>query len=130
MLKTKMFMKGQTMKLPKGLTRRQMDLLIKITPGPIGEGKTIIDAAKELEITKQAAHERLRNFKKNFPNEYQTWWDLRELSRKQREGLKNIKYVGDFPESGEDVLLALEEESYSHHPSQWAKDFGLIREIF
>ena len=58
------------MELPKGLTKKQFELLLLITPEPIGKGLKANDAAKQLGISRQAVTLRLNNFKKKFPNEY------------------------------------------------------------
>jgi hypothetical protein len=87
------------MKLPKGMTQKQLELLLLITPKPLGKGKTILEAAKILDISRQAATKRLNNFKKNFPAEYKNWDRFRKLRSYIRQNLhdkypkwKRLKY--------------------------------------
>lgn len=84
------------MEFPKGVTRRQIDLLIKITPGPVREGKTITEVAQELGISRQAAHERIRNFKKKFPEFYDNWHSLIRIQKKHRKSLRNPETYEEF----------------------------------
>ncbi|MFW9879074.1 MAG: helix-turn-helix transcriptional regulator, partial [Candidatus Thorarchaeota archaeon] len=83
------------MQLPKGLTKKQFELLLLITPEIEGGGKSITQAAKELGISYNSAKNRLYTFKKNFPKEYQKWYKIREMSRHHRKILNcdynNIK---------------------------------------
>lgn len=113
-------------------TKKQLEALIRIYPGPIGQGMKQKEAAKDLGISLSAFKYRLRSFKRNFPNGYKRFMDLIKLSRKQRINLReHLRVIPPFEADRLCVPLNwLEEESNSDKPSDSAKEFGLIKDWF
>lgn len=74
---------------PSWMTQGQLDLLMLIVPGPLGSGMKVVDAAKKLGITHEAATQRLGRFAKRFP----VAWERVEAMRNtmQRQGLTTHK---------------------------------------
>ena len=70
--------------MPKWFTKKQLELLTLIWPGPTGQGLSIADACILLGISESAGQARLNNFKTRFPDAWQRFEDVRELSRKHR----------------------------------------------
>lgn len=65
--------------MDKGQIKQEyLDILIRIAPGPIGQGMTIPAAAKDLGIGYKAAKYRLKQFKIKYPN---AWGKIKELRR-------------------------------------------------
>ena len=69
-------------------TEKQIEILLRIAPGPLGCGMKISEAAENLDISTSAAKIRLASFKKNFPVAWQRFQNLREVARKQRYNLR------------------------------------------
>jgi len=69
-------------------TEKQIELLLRIAPGPLGCGMKIYEAAENLGISEASANARLRCFKKNFPEAWKKFTNLRKISRKQRYNLR------------------------------------------
>jgi len=65
-------------------TKKQIELLLRIAPGPLGCGMKMGAAAENLGISEPAAHGRLKAFKKNFPDAWLRFLNLRKVSRRQR----------------------------------------------
>lgn len=71
----------------KGVTKKQIEILQLIYPTPIGAGLTILEAAQLLGIHRNSAQSRLNNFKKRFPNE---WNSIKYLISKMYEHRKQL----------------------------------------
>lgn len=69
-------------------TRKQIELLLRIAPGPLGCGMKMKAAAENLDISAASANGRLQTFKKNFPEAWQRFSNLRKVSRRQRLELR------------------------------------------
>lgn len=77
-------MEWKTKDWPTGLTRKQLDLLMLVWPGPVGQGLTVAEAARGLNITVRAAQYRLKHFKQRFPEAWEKYESARELLRQDR----------------------------------------------
>lgn len=73
--------------MPMWMTFGQLDLLMLITPGPIGAGMSIIDAAKKLDISYDAANRKLQTFKKRFPRAWGVIAGVRSICSRHRRAL-------------------------------------------
>lgn len=68
--------------------QKYVDILLRITPGPIGRGMTIKTAAKDLGISCRTIKYKLTQFKKNYPEAWGNFKKLRELARQDRYKLR------------------------------------------
>jgi len=77
---------------------RAVEVLIRTAHGPIGYSMTLKEAAKDLNITRQAAYDRIKVFKKLFPDAWQEFQKLQKLSKQDRYKLrfkrKSDQFVG------------------------------------
>ena len=80
----------------KTILNSTMELLKLITPGPIGEGMSQVEAAKELGITPEAVQSRLKTFKERHPEAFDNFIATIELSRKHRGKLRHVRNVSDL----------------------------------
>ena len=69
-------------------TRKQMEVLVRIAPGPLGQGMKIKEAAKDLNISISAFNNRLQRFKARYPEAWENFVSLREISRQDRYRLR------------------------------------------
>lgn len=121
--------------VPKFFNRGQLQLLTLIWPGPLGYGLRINAAAKLLGISPKAAYGKIETIKKRFPEiieNYKIALKTRTRQINNSEMTKSLGFAGrdDSGYFGGDVLEWLDEESNSSNPSEEAKQFGLIREVF
>ena len=54
-------------------TKNQLEVLLLLTPNPIGEGLTEEQVAERLGISQSAVSDRVNTFKKNFPKAWERW---------------------------------------------------------
>ena len=73
----------------KGLSEKQVEALILIVPGPIGQGLTQKEAAKILGLNERDFRSRLTRFKIRFPDAWENFESMRNVSRRQEESLRN-----------------------------------------
>lgn len=116
------------MEFPKGMTKKQIELLVLILPAPRFKGLKIKDAAKELGIQAGTAYKRLGAFKKKFPDLHKKLFAGKKIVTKHRLQLEqwnrykyksnNFKVMGWFNRD--------EETDYF----SWAENKGMIKEIF
>jgi len=71
------------------VSKKQIELLLLIAASPLGEGLKISEAAKKLGISEYAAKDRLKTFKKNNPDAWKRFKEIRNVSRKERDNLHN-----------------------------------------
>lgn len=121
------------MKLPKGMTKKQLNTLLLIMPGPIGQGMKKHEAAKHLNICIRSVYYRLSRFKKKFPEQYQNFQSIINQMRTQGKWIQEwnhwnnyldkfqkIQNTGCFTDrAGEDIPLW-----------QYLYDNGKVKEIF
>jgi len=70
------------------INKSYTELLILIAPGPLGQGLTIKEAAKQLNIPYRTAQNRLASFNRKYPNAYKKFKDLQRLMRQDRLKLR------------------------------------------
>jgi hypothetical protein len=75
-------------KRPVWMTRGQLDLLLLITPGPLGKGMTITAACKVLGITNNAGFKKLRTFKDRFPKAWGRILVMRRTMKRHRDKMR------------------------------------------
>ena len=80
----------------KTILKSTMELLKLITPGPLGEGMSQKEAAKELGITPDAVQRRLKTFKERHPEAFKNFINAIKLARKHRCNLKKVRNIPDF----------------------------------
>lgn len=73
------------------LSKKQMQALVLITPGPVGQGLTYEKAAKELGINESTLIKRINRFKNRFPDAWRNFESIRNVSRRQENNLRNLK---------------------------------------
>lgn len=135
--KTKVIeVRGNKYEVPKGFSLKQLELLTLVFPAPLGYGLRIKDAATVLRVTPQAARAMLARIKKRFPEiaeRYKLCLKVRTRQIKNARNIKNLGWGYRDNETGDwngDMLTWLDEESNSICPSESAKQFGLIREVW
>ena len=79
---------------PMWMTQGQLDLLMLVVPGPLGKGMKIIDAARELNISVDAAKMKLRRFKTRFPEAWDRIEGMRSSMRRQYGSAGKLKSLG------------------------------------
>lgn len=90
-------------------TRKQIEVLVRIAPGPLGRGMKIKEAAKDLGITPAAFSNRLHRFKVKYPKAWENFVSLREVSRQDRYRLRWKRHpsqkvgLNTFTELGEEI---------------------------
>jgi predicted transcriptional regulator len=92
----------------KAVSKKTLELLTLITPGPLGQGLTQKAAAQILGITEKAVFNRLKTFEKNFPESYQRFKCIKKLSRETRDSLHNTWSLEDF--EGEEKDFEIKEK--------------------
>jgi len=70
-------------------TKKQIEVLLLITPGPLGEGLKIKEVAEKLGISEIAVKKRLERFKRNHPDAWERFEGIRNVSRRERDNLHN-----------------------------------------
>lgn len=74
-------------------TKKQLDVLLYLMPGPIGAGLTYRQTMAVLNISHTSLFDRLRNFKRWHPVAYQNFKDIRRLMFRQHKGLRNAARI-------------------------------------
>ena len=59
-----------------------------ITPGPLGKGMTIKEAAAEVLVHPQTITDTLRKFREDMPEAYERWKSIMDCARQHREAFK------------------------------------------
>ncbi len=72
---------------PTYFTEKQSELLQLIYPGPIGEGVSIAEACRKLEISEGSGYARLKCFKTRFPDAYKQFEVARKINSEHRKQL-------------------------------------------
>jgi len=70
------------------VSKQEIALLIRVCPGPIGQGLTLKEAAKGLDIPYRTAKLRLAGFKTKFPDAWKKFKNLRNLAKDDRYKLR------------------------------------------
>jgi len=70
------------------IKKEYSELLLLITPGPIGRGLTIKQAAQELDISYIGAKKRLEQFKVKYPDAWKKFNSLKEEAQDRRYKLR------------------------------------------
>jgi len=71
------------------VTKKQIEILLLIAAKPLGEGLKIREAAKKLGISIDSVKDRLKRFKKNHPDAWKKFKEIRNVSRRERDNLHN-----------------------------------------
>jgi hypothetical protein len=128
--------KEEKRKLP---TKKQIAVLACLAYAPIGRGLTYKQTAEFLGISTQAVISRIKFFKRDFPQEWHKFRELRKIGRKQGLALHHINFLGSYENNAEtvapdctDTLTLLEEESENTHLDRgsWVQEHGRIVEKF
>jgi len=82
--------------MSKGITKKEMDVLLLIAPPPIGVGHTQEEAANYLGITERALNYRLERFKKRCPDGYERFCSLCDAGSHINRSLKHPKVFEDW----------------------------------
>jgi len=77
--------------MPVWMTMGQLDLFMQIVPPPLGQGLSILVAAKNLNISYDAANRKLQTFKKRFPGAWSVIKGMQETMARNRDGLDKHK---------------------------------------
>jgi len=70
------------------VSKQEIALLIRVCSGPIGQGLTLKEAAKDLGIKQRTAERILANFKTKFPDAWKKFKNLRNLAKDDRYKLR------------------------------------------
>lgn len=90
-------------------TEKQMEVLVRIAPGPLGRGMKAKEAAKDLGISPAALNNRLHRFKVKHPKAWKNFVSMREISRQDRYRLRWKRHPSQkvglkaFTELGEEI---------------------------
>ena len=76
-----------------GLTKRQMEVLILISPHPMGEGLTYKQAAEQLNVSSKAIQQIIRTIKARCPDAYKA---LKTARRRAAETRLQLQKTGEF----------------------------------
>jgi hypothetical protein len=95
--------------MTKEPTKKQMEVLVRISPGPLGRGMKVKEAAKDLGISISTLKSRLQRFKAKYPEAWENFISLREISRQDRYRLRWKRHPSQkvglkaFTELGEEI---------------------------
>lgn len=81
-------------KRPSWMTQGQVDLLMLILPGPLGEGMKIKEAAQTLGVSEDAARMKLKRFKLRFPEAWDRIESMRNTMMTHRKASREGKIDG------------------------------------
>lgn len=70
------------------IKQKGINILVKTALWPFGQGLTIIEAAKDLNIGYKAAKYRLKRFKELYPDAWDEFERLRDFARKDKDRLR------------------------------------------
>lgn len=70
------------------MKQEYIDVLIRVAPGPIGQGMTYKETAKDLNTTVGVVNMRLQRFKKEYPEAWEKFTVLRKMARQDRVKLR------------------------------------------
>lgn len=74
-------------KRPK-ISSELIRILLKITPGPIGESLSLKQAARDLNIGYDAARYKLKQFEKKYPKAWDNFLKLKKLAKQDKYELR------------------------------------------
>lgn len=77
------------------IKQKYTDILLRITPGPRGQGLTIAEAAKDLNLSINTIKTRLKQFKKKYPDYWNNFKKLRDIARQDRLKLRWKTRLGE-----------------------------------
>ena len=83
----------------EGASRKQIEAVMLIIPGPEGEGLTYEEASRELGISKASFIERIKRFKTNCPEAWDEIQSMWRAASRQIESLKNPISLEDVDEN-------------------------------
>lgn len=77
------------------ISKKQIEVLLLTTPGPLGLGLTQQQAGNVLGINRDAVAQRLGRFKKKYPNGWNNVVSIRNTVNRQRQSFeKPLRYIG------------------------------------
>jgi FixJ family two-component response regulator len=79
---------GGEFRLPHWITKRQMDVLMRIVPGPLGQGMTNQQAADDLGIGLRTVERVCTELRNKFPK---AWAKVQVMRRAMQRDRKNLK---------------------------------------
>jgi len=100
------------------IKKKYTEILTKISPGPIGQGLTVAEAVKDLNLSINTIRTRLKQFKKKYPDAWDKFKKLRSIARKDRLKLQWKRRLGEgekvsFPNQiGLNTFTELESDTF------------------
>ena len=77
------------------MSDKQTEILLMLTPPPLGVGLTMTKVSQCLGITTRAGWKRIANFKKHCPKAYENWLGIVRSSRRFQKTITRPNQIGN-----------------------------------